>query len=148
LQFNFVLSSKILYKGINSYALLAASKGSIPNRTRDFVAEIEKKIDFKFISDGYGDLQSTFGPEDIFHYIYAIFHSPTYRNRYEAFLKMDFPKVPLTSNVDRFRKLWAFGKELVSLHLLESPKLEVSKFFTRYPVVGDDFIENSSKDCS
>ena len=37
-------------------------------------------------------------PEAIFYYIYAIFHSPTYRQRYAEFLKIDFPRVPLTSN--------------------------------------------------
>ena len=62
-------------------------------------------------------------PEDIFHYIYAIFHSPTYRARYAEFLKIDFPRVPLTSSLDLFRGLAALGGELVALHLLESPAL-------------------------
>lgn len=58
-------------------------------------------------------------PEDIFHYIYAIFHSPTYRARYAEFLKIDFPRVPLTNSLDLFRGLAALGGELVALHLLE-----------------------------
>ena len=44
--------------------------------------------------DGRGDLDATFGPEDVFHYIYAVLHSPEYRRRYADFLKSDFPRVP------------------------------------------------------
>ena len=63
-------------------------------------------------------------PEDIFDYIYSLFHSPTYRSRYAEFLKIDFPRLPLTGNVELFRGLAKFGGELVALHLLESPKLD------------------------
>jgi hypothetical protein len=68
--------------------------------------------------------------EDIFHYIYAVFHSPGYRMRYAEFLKIDFPRVPLTGNLALFRELSRLGGELVALHLLESPKL--AKPFTEF----------------
>lgn len=63
-------------------------------------------------------------PEEIFYYAYAVFHSPGYRSRYAEFLKIDFPRLPLTSSVDLFRSLERLGRELVALHLLESPKLD------------------------
>jgi predicted helicase len=63
-------------------------------------------------------------PEDIFHYAYAVFHSPGYRSRYAEFLKIDFPRLPLTGNLGLFRELARLGSELVALHLLESPKLD------------------------
>ena len=63
-------------------------------------------------------------PEDIFHYAYAVFHSPGYRSRYAEFLKIDFPRLPLTGNLELFRALAHLGGELVALHLLESPKLD------------------------
>ena len=63
-------------------------------------------------------------PKAIFHYIYAIFHSPTYRSRYAEFLKIDFPRVPLTRNVDLFRQLGELGEQLVNLHLMKSPTLD------------------------
>lgn len=88
---------------------------------------------------GHCDLSSTFGPEDIFNYIYAVFHSPTYRQRYAEFLKIDFPRVPMTSSPQLFRRLCILGEELVALHLLESPYL--SQLITRYPVVGDNIVE-------
>jgi predicted helicase len=62
-------------------------------------------------------------PHAIFNYIYAVFHSPTYRSRYAEFLKIDFPRLPLTGNLELFRALARLGSELVALHLLESPKL-------------------------
>ena len=68
--------------------------GSIPNLSPNFVADLENNLCLKFVSDGHGDLVATFGAEDIFNYIYAIFHSPTYRQRYADFLKIDFPRVP------------------------------------------------------
>lgn len=63
-------------------------------------------------------------PEDIFHYAYAVFHSPSYRSRYAEFLKIDFPRLPLTGNLELFRALARLGGELTALHLLESPRLD------------------------
>ena len=111
----------------------------IPNLNPDFVSAFASRLGLTFVSDGHGDLAATFGPEDVFDYIYAVFHSPTYRQRYAEFLKIDFPRVPMTSNLDLFRKLCILGEELVALHLLESPQL--TQLLTRYPVAGDNFVE-------
>ena len=62
--------------------------------------------------------------QDVFNYAYAIFHSPLYRDRYAEFLKIDFPRLPLTGNIELFRVLAKLGGELVALHLLESPNLD------------------------
>jgi predicted helicase/very-short-patch-repair endonuclease len=80
-----------------------------------------------------------FTPEDIFNYAYAIFHSPTYRTRYAEFLKIDFPRLPLTSDKELFRSLAEKGSELVSLHLMESPVLNTP--ITKYPVDGSHKVE-------
>lgn len=79
-----------------------------------------------------------FGPEDIFYYIYAVFHSPTYRERYKEFLKIDFPRVPLTSSVELFSKLVPLGYELVQYHLLEHPKLAHAPVV--FPEKGDNVV--------
>lgn len=73
--------------------------------------------------NGAHGLPSDLTPEDIFHYAYAVFHSPGYRSRYAEFLKIDFPRLPLTGNLELFRALSRFGGELTALHLLESPRL-------------------------
>lgn len=72
---------------------------------------------------GAHNLPAGLTPEDIFHYAYAVFHSPGYRSRYAEFLKIDFPRLPLTGNLELFRALARLGGELTALHLLESPKL-------------------------
>jgi predicted helicase len=76
--------------------------------------------------NGAHGLPAGLTPEDIFHYAYAVFHSPGYRSRYAEFLKIDFPRLPLTGNLELFRALARLGGELVALHLLESPTLEKS----------------------
>ncbi len=69
-----------------------------PNLSPKFIEDFAVNLKMKFIPDGKGDRKKTFGAEDIFNYMYAVFHSPTYCSRYAEFLKMDFPRLPLTSN--------------------------------------------------
>ena len=97
--------------------------GRTPNLDSGFVEQIATATELRFVSDGRGDLREAFGPEDVFAYIYTVFHSPGYRSHYEAQLKLDFPRVPLPGGVDLFRKLAEAGHDLLALHLLESPKL-------------------------
>jgi len=89
------------------------------NLSAEFIADISQRLKMTFMPDGTGDRKKTFGPEDVFHYIYAILHAPAYRMRYTEFLKTDFPRIPLTSNARLFRELCALGARLVRRHLLE-----------------------------
>ena len=107
-----------------------------PNLSPKFITTVEEKLCLEFVPDGKGDLQTTFGPEDIFHYAYAVFYSPTYRERYAEFLKIDFPRLPLTSDLALFRALAGEGEELVGLHLMDSPTLD--HLITSFPVKGSD----------
>ena len=106
------------------------------NLNPKFIQEFSAKLEMHFIPDGEGDKVHTFGPEDVFYYTYAMFHNPTYRSRYAEFLKMDFPRLPLTSDKKLFKALVEKGKLLVNLHLLKSPK--VDNFITSYQVTGDN----------
>lgn len=83
-------------------------------------------------------------PEDIFYYIYAVLYSPTYRKRYEEFLKIDFPRVPLPSNHDVFKELSNLGKDLVDLHLLKHPELEKTE--VGFPKAGSNKAEKVTYD--
>lgn len=78
-------------------------------------------------------------PEDIFDYIYAVLHSPKYREQYKEFLKIDFPRVPYPKDKKQFDALIALGCELRGIHLLESPK--VNETITTYSVTGSDTVE-------
>jgi predicted helicase len=112
------------------------------NLNPKFIGDMEKRLKLKFIYDGKGNLKKTFGPEDVFNYIYAVFHSPTYRERYKEFLKIDFPRVPLTSDITLFRNLCSLGAELVSLHILAASVLKNrDKLITRFPQKGDNLVE-------
>jgi len=86
-----------------------------------------------------GEVGGEVTAEDIFNYAYAVFHSPTYRTRYAEFLKIDFPRLPLTSDIGLFQALAGKGAELVALHLMESPAL--NSLITRYPVSGSNIVE-------
>jgi predicted helicase len=109
-----------------------------PNLAPEFIEDFASRLKLDCVPDGRGDLHKTFGPEDVFHYAYAVFHSPEYRSHYAEFLKIDFPRLPLTRDIELFRNLCALGRELVALHLMEElPNLE-----TRYPVAGDNLVDN------
>lgn len=77
--------------------------------------------------DGRGDLQKTFGPRDLFDYIYAVLHSPGYRSRYAEFLKSDFPRIPTPATSTIFAALSALGRQLVGLHLLRPEDAPILK---------------------
>ena len=123
---------------ISEYPL--SEKGRRPNLSKAFVSEMETKLGLRFKTEGSAftsaDTSDWFGPEDVFHYIYAVFHSPTYRERYGEFLKIDFPRLPMTSNVSLFATLVKLGAELVELHLMKSSKL--SDFITEFDIEGDN----------
>ena len=108
-----------------------------PNINQDFIKTLSAAIGLAFIPDGMGDLETTFGPEDVFHYVYAILHSPEYRRRYADFLKSDFPRIPLTNDRALFTKLVNLGKQLADLHLMETEGENTPTF----PVVGSNRME-------
>jgi Type ISP C-terminal specificity domain/N-6 DNA Methylase len=107
------------------------------NLSTSFIMDFAAKLKQQFVSNSKGDLQQTFGPEDIFHYMYAVFHAPTYRERYSEFLKIDFPRLPLTANADLFRELCTIGTRLVTLHLMEG----TGKGLPSYPQKGKNVVD-------
>ncbi len=110
--------------------------GRRPNVSRSFVTKFAESLGLSFVTDERGNLLDSFGPADLFSYIYSLFHSPTYRTRYQEQLQVDFPRVPLTSNVELFRTLVRLGDELVGLHLLE----RVPQPKAAFPVQGDNVV--------
>lgn len=80
--------------------------------------------------------ENTFAPIDFLDYIYAVLHSPTYREKYKEFLKIDFPRVPYPKEKDTFWQLVKLGGEIRQIHLLDSPKVE--QYITQYPIDGDN----------
>ncbi|TVP58504.1 MAG: N-6 DNA methylase [Nodularia sp. (in: Bacteria)] len=89
------------------------------NQQTNLFIEKTSNLSPKFLETIKTKLGKTPTPEQIFYYAYAIFHSPTYRSRYAEFLKIDFPRLPLTSNQKLFDSLAEKGEELVNLHLMK-----------------------------
>lgn len=136
-----------LYPDTTSGNLFEAQKtnyhgGRRVNLSLKFIKQLAKSMQLKFVEDGQGDLKKTFGPEDIFFYIYAVLHSPIYRSRYAEFLKIDFPRIPLPSSVELFRYLVPLGRELVNLHLMETLGPELAT----YPVQGNNEVDKPTFD--
>ncbi|MBI3653275.1 MAG: N-6 DNA methylase [Acidobacteria bacterium] len=136
-NYNFPLYIYPVEKKGGLFDTLAATNSRHPNLAPEFIKDFATRLQLAFVNDGKGDLQNTFAPEDVFNYMYAVFHSPTYRSRYAEFLKIDFPRLPLTANIALFRALCASGERLVALHLLES----FGASLTGYPIAGDNTVE-------
>ena len=108
-----------------------------PNLNRAIVDKIAESIALTFTPEKE-ETTGTFAPIDILDYIYSVLHSPSYREKYKEFLKIDFPRVPYPKDQQSFRQLVALGSELRQLHLLESPT--VDQRLTTYPVSGDNMV--------
>lgn len=111
--------------------------GRRPNLNPEFVQYVSGRVHMTFVPDGKGNMNTSFGPDDIFSYIYAVLHSPSYRHRYAEFLKADFPRIPISNDANLFRELCKLGGKLVELHIMEQPAPSI----TSYPVKGDSQVE-------
>ena len=98
----------------------------VPNFTDEFRRFISSKYTFEP------------KPEEILGYIYAILHSPTYRERYLEFLRIDFPRLPFVDNENLFKEIAGLGQKLIQHHL---QKGQYSENIARFPVKGDDVVE-------
>jgi len=85
------------------------------------------------------NLSKKITPEQILYYIYAVLYAPSYRQNYAEFLKIDFPRIPFSSDYKIFKKMAEFGEKLVELHLLKSSLLD--KPIARFEGKGDNKIE-------
>jgi len=105
-----------------------------------FVAEKETEGNVCFVNspEVRDDFKTTFAPIDLLDYIYAVLHSPNYREKYKEFLKIDFPRVPYPKDAETFWQLVKLGGQIRQIHLLESPVVE--KYITQYPVDGNNMV--------
>ena len=113
-----------------------------PNLNMEIVNQIGEQLGLYFNLkefDGTTTVETNqFTPLNILDYIYAVLHSPTYREKYKEFLKIDFPRVPYPTDIQKFYELVALGGELRQIHLLESETVE--NYITEYPEDGDNVV--------
>nr|WP_294946271.1 type ISP restriction/modification enzyme [uncultured Mucilaginibacter sp.] len=109
----------------------------VPNFNKELIQQIAATLALTF-TDEKGQNENSFAPIDLLDYIYAVLHSPTYREKYKEFLKIDFPRVPYPNDVTIFWHLVKLGGEIRQLHLLESA--QVDNYITTYPEGGDNVL--------
>ena len=126
-----------LYTVSNGQESIEQSEVRTPNLNKEIVKQIAEKLGLSFTNEKE-TTKNTFAPIDILDYIYAVLHSPTYREKYKEFLKIDFPRVPYPKDQDTFWKLVKLGGEIRQIHLLESPTVE--QYITQYPIAGDNLV--------
>ncbi len=122
-----------LYPENNGQKTYAQTTGRTPNLNLEIVNQIAEKIGLTFTNEKE-ETENTFAPIDILDYIYAILHSPTYREKYKEFLKIDFPRVPYPKDQKTFWELVRLGGEIRQIHLLDSPILNKTRI--QYPIEG------------
>jgi predicted helicase len=116
-----------------------------PNLSRAFLGRLATELGLA--QEHEHGLPEGITPENIFHYIYSVFHAPGFRNRYADFLKRDFPRVPLTADLTLFRALSGKGRELVALHLLnEKEAPQIDQFVTKFRKPGRNLVEKVEYD--
>ncbi len=137
---NYYISPLYLYPETT----LEGDSERIPNLNMEIVENMATNLGLHFSPERPDYSQQTeedglFYPEDILDYIYAVLHSPSYREKYKEFLKIDFPRVPYPKDAETFFKLVNLGREIREIHLLESPVVE--NYITQYPEDGDNVVD-------
>jgi len=133
-----------LYNETSSQTTIDQKPSRVPNLNMEIVNKIAEELKLVFVPEenvavnfakGY---DGTFAPIHLLDYIYAVLHSPKYRETYKEFLKIDFPRVPYPTDPKQFWKLVELGTHLRGLHLLESEK--VNDFISTYPKDGSNIV--------
>lgn len=78
-----------------------------------------RRID-NITDEALAHFQQAFGAvtkDEIFSYVYAVLHSPQYRERFAADLKKMLPRIPLATHRDDFHAFAEAGQQLLELHI-------------------------------
>ena len=111
----------------------------IVNFNKELYDKIAKGLNYlpcyddNVLVDPISEYNGVLYPQALFDYIYAVLHSPSYRERYKEFLKIDFPRIPYPTDWEKFRDLAELGEELRQLHLMEDMP---SKTGVTFPIAG------------
>lgn len=155
---NHIVDLNVYYRGggvlFPLYLYSDNSSERLPNLNLDEIKAFEKALNLPFKAENLeksfvpscllkpfnssNNLPTEFTPIDILDYIYAVLHSPNYRETYQEFLKTDFPKIPYP-DPKNFWQLVELGDQIRLLHLMESPLLDTP--ITQYPMSGDNLVK-------
>ena len=106
------------------------------NENESSLFEEEKTTNFTDAFKAYlKEHLSGFTDEQIFFYMYGLLYAPSYRTRYNEFLKTDFPRIDFGYDITTISKL---GEELTQLHLLSHAIFEEQDTWGLH-VKGEDY---------
>ena len=123
---NHEFTSVFVARGLSEMKTAESTRGSyvFPARKRAGVGRLQVGDEVSNIRRAmFGPPLARRRPEELVGYIYAILHSPEYRRRYAGALRIEFPRIPTDCAWSLADELCRLGRELVALHLMESPKL-------------------------
>jgi predicted helicase len=143
-----ILAMRQVFQG-GDYTHIGVSDSIIDERTYysqrggTSIFPLWKKIDTKFESNINIHIleqiqrrcRDDISHEHLFSYIICVLSSTFYRNTYIYNLKVEFPRVPLTTNGDLFSELSSIGKKIISLQLMK----------TEFDSLDCEFIEGTNK---
>ena len=142
-NFNFIATAGRLGAGyvfpLYLYKENMGKEERIVNFNKELYDKIAKGLNYlpcyddNVLVDPISDYNGVLYPQALFDYIYAVLHSPSYRERYKEFLKIDFPRIPYPTDWEKFRDFAELGEELRQLHLMEDLP---SKTGITFPVAG------------
>ena len=105
----------------------------VPNFDAKIIAAFASQLGLTFVHEKPSDKDNkVFTPIDVLDYIYAVLHSPSYRETYKEFLKIDFPRVPYPTDVEVFWSLVKLGGQLRAIHLLDDAAFDDEKLSTTF----------------
>lgn len=128
---------------VNNDGDLQFSSDAAPNLSPTALAALRDSISQTKQTKTSGKAEAEFARQ-VFGYVYAVLHAPSYRKRYFEFLRSDFPRIPVKPSAALFEELSAVGARLVALHLLDSTKVQKPK--VRYAGGSEPKVEKLSYD--
>lgn len=127
-----------LIKSDKQKKILGGDKEKVTNLSASYLEQLCSILKIPFNESA--ENQDSFGSVDVFDYIDAVLSSKEYRQKYNEFLKIDYPHIPYPKNKETFFKLVDQGSQLRQLHLMESESLE--NFISAYPIAGNNAVTN------
>lgn len=142
------LIDKTLLSSKDNTTFFPLYKGPSPAQAGKNIFDSEAGLTPNFSPTIYNNIKESLGgevePLELFDYIYAVLHCPTYRERYREMLRIDFPRIPYPTDTALFHALAAKGTELRRLHLMEDA--DRWTLTTTYPASGNDTVDAVSWD--
>lgn len=127
-----------LYPQTTTQQSILTNSERLPNFNSETCKLISDKLGMTLVTEKI-NAENSYAPIDLLDFIYAILHSPSYREKYKEFLKIDFPRIPYPKDKNIFWQMVRLGSQIREIHLLESSVVET--FITKYPVDGSNMVK-------